>query len=125
MADETKLGVHVFEHNGASLELEIDYEAALKIDIVFGKDVSDWIEENGRTRVGMAKVFYVLQRGEQMTQEEIYKTFFRNPAWFADGQLLLKVGDAFRKICGEEYQQMLPVVKGEGSSKKTRSSSTT
>ena len=141
MTGNNKLGLAVFELNGARLEIECGYEAALKVDTVYQRDIAEWIEETvlpvdkagnqNMSRMGLAKVFYFLQVGEQMSQKEIYETFFEGIATGEhDPEVVVKsIFNTLERVVGKKYQEMLPdAPKADGAdnvpAKKTPSSST-
>lgn len=141
MTGNNKLGLAVFELNGARLEIECGYEAALKVDTVFQQDIAEWIGETALpvdkkgnqtvSRMGLAKVFYILQVGEQMSQKEIYETFFEGiiTGEHDPEEIVKKVFETLDRVVGKKYQEMLPdAPKADGAdnvpAKKTPSSST-
>lgn len=137
MAGSAKLGTATLKLDGKSLEVECGFKAAVRVDQMYGEDIANYINRrilkqgaNGDvsiSRMGMSEVFYLLQIGEQMSQEEIYEALSDAILLNTEDQqaFVTEVMGVLDQVMGSKYQALSsgPAV-ASTSSKKTPSSST-
>lgn len=135
MASPAKLGTAILTLDGKSLEVECGFKAAVRVDQMYGEDIAAYINRrilkqglNGEvaiSRMGMSEVFYLLQIGDQMSQEEIYEALSKDILSNEDPQAFVAgVMGVLDQVMGSKYQTLNsgPTV-ASTSSKKTPSSS--